>query len=1031
MGSSSRMLLALASVEFVFAASFAVGDVETGASGCMDDRQAVTPAMRQCANPATASSRRRPEWDSAIPGEPGSLRGRSRPRNGRVARVGLPYWHRPDHREGQAPAEPGLLRRPRSTPVRLAAYQSRRTAGRLAARWLGQDQHDYVGPHSRLEASDVQDIHIALAGLDPRREVVFVEINGHGGDQWEFAPRPKCWKAELKREPGSRTADLFIEPSRVETGRSFHVTLRYDDGSTAEAVMMGRTADPQLRMPGQALQGRWLGQRGGDWTGPGPCVGPDGFQDIQLHLTKFSARSTVRAVRIECSSGSRWEYGTNPKLLANAELVRDAKNPTEGDLYFQPDHDTNGERLKVRVLYDNDQQDSVTIVAGQCDPKLRVPRAPLPELIESRAAVEWLGQDDANPERPGDVHVRISKLADARSIDAAVLSGGMRRIWVFGSSDRAPKSTEPEAMPMKLTIGPDGNSADLWFPPDRETGGERYFLRLVSSQKRNVVIGFQGQRCELARRAPLPAADRVAARPGDDLQALVDGNGTVVLSPGNYRLSRPLVLNRPVKLTCDGGATLRFAQPPTDAPWSAAIKIHHGNTTLNGFAVRFEGPIRWNNEISWGPAVIGMTDNRDPDQDRFRPNIVLTHLDLQVPPVETNGKWVEAIRLMRLLRAASGVIANNTLRGGPIEFFEGPWRVVDNDFRGCLPGTASHAVFVGHGTRDLVIRGNRTSSESPSGKTWRFLVLGGYSLGAVIERNTIEQIGARDDDTIPWSNEPEIILTESYRLRYEGRAMAVSADGRVLRVGQPQGEGVRTGDMVSILNGPAAGGWRRVAQVIDPTTLLIDPPLPAGTDVISIGEGFTGVVFQENRIDARGGRRAECLILSGNHFGTRVSKNHFLGGAHAILLGACVTEQPRFWGWSHAPFLGGVIEGNVIEDSEKGAVFGVEHNTQHAKTNFGRTYMTIRVSQNTVRWSQPFLERFAQLKNSEPLAGLIFGFPASDDPNELVVQADANWLDAPPGQRVAPALWIRAANYNSRAIVNRSFALSPREQTSW
>jgi hypothetical protein len=522
----------------------------------------------------------------------------------------------------------------------------------------------------------------------------------------------------------------------------------------------------------------------------------------------------------------------------------------------------------------------------------------------------------------------------------------------------------------------------------------------------------------------MPQSNRARARPGDDLQALVDQHGTVVLSAGTYRLTRPLVLKRPVILTSEGEATLQFAQSSSEPPWSAAIKIHRGNTTLNGFVVRFAGPVRWNNDISWGPAVIGMTDNLDPDQDEFKPNIVLTHLDLEIPPVENRGTWGAALRLMRLLRAESGVIANNVLRGGEVEFFNGPWRVVDNDYRGTPPGTASSSVFVGHGTRDLVIRGNQTHSPSPSGKTWRFLVLGGYSSNDVIEHNTIEEIGARDDDTIPWNNMPEIILTEGYRLRYEGQVMAVSADGRVLRIGRPQGEPVRTGDVVSILKGSAAGQWRRVAQVIDPTTLLVEPALPAGTLAISIGEGFTGEVFQENRIDIRGGRRSDGLVFAGNHFGTRIIKNHLLGGAHAFRVSAYPTEQPGIWGWSHAPFLGGVIEGNIIEDTEGGGVAGLEHDPKHVKSNQGRTYMTVRMSQNVVRWSGPFLNRFSRSGASEQLAGLTLGYPPSHDPGELVVDAEGNRLEQPPGRRPALALMIHAANYNSQRIVNRRLNLS-------
>src|SRR5262249_38081477 len=145
-------------------------------------------------------------------------------------------------------------------------------------------------------------------------------------------------------------------------------------------------------------------------------------------------------------------------------------------------------------------------------------------------------------------------------------------------------------------------------------------------------------------------------------------------------------------------------------------------------------------------------------------NVSFTRLDLEIPAVENRGGWVEALRLMRLLHAKSGVIAANTLRGGPIEFFEGPWRILDNDYRGTLPATYSHGVFEAHHPHDLLVRGNRTRADGPSGKTWRFLILTGSSAHDLIERNTIEDLGARDDDTIPWSNEPEIILTEGYHL---------------------------------------------------------------------------------------------------------------------------------------------------------------------------------------------------------------------------------------------------------------------------
>src|SRR5262249_1629006 len=260
-----------------------------------------------------------------------------------------------------------------------------------------------------------------------------------------------------------------------------------------------------------------------------------------------------------------------------------------------------------------------------------------------------------------------------------------------------------------------------------------------------------------------------------------------------------------------GSATVVFAQDASDPAWTTAIKVHCGHTTLDGFTVRFEGPVRWDHDVSWGPALIGVTDNRDHGHDELKVNLAFTRLALEVPPVENRSGWIDAIRLMRLVGAHSGVIAGNTLRGGSIEFFNGPWRIVDNTYRGTPPGTISHGLISAHNPHDLLIRGNRLSSPEPSGKTWRFLTLTGSSFHDRIEQNTVEGIGARDDDTIPWSNEPEIILTESYTLKYEGKVLRRSPDGTVLRIGQPQGSvPVRTGDAIAFLNGPAAGKWGRV-----------------------------------------------------------------------------------------------------------------------------------------------------------------------------------------------------------------------------
>jgi hypothetical protein len=794
-------------------------------------------------------------------------------------------------------------------------------------------------------------------------------------------------------------------------------------GQASQGAPSRRPAN-QTRSP-SGFSAQWIGQDGQDWTGTGPAVGPDGLEDVHIALCDLTAGVAIKAIRIEGSGKTTWEYGKNPKLLSNAELVRDTKDPSRGELYFQPNGDLKGQRLRLMLAYDNDKVETTTVVAGRSDAALKVPASPLPQLKEGALQATWLGQDGGNTASPGDVHVAVTGLPAAVSIVGCVLTDAVRATWIYRGSDRASIPDDPNALPLVFKPRSDGKAIDLFFAPFRDESTETMTLRVITADGQGYLLNFPGQSCDFARMAPAPEPSRSQARPGVDLQALVDKYGTLVLAPGTYRLARPLVLNRPVTITSEGGATLLFDQAATEPAWSSAIKVHCGNTTLNGFAVRFAGPVRWNNEISWGPAVIGMTDNLDPYYEKPRYNIAFTHLDLEIPPVADPFGWVDALRLMRLIRAKNGVIAGNTLRGGPIELFDGPWQIVDNDYRGTVLGTHSQSVFTAHGGHDLIIRNNRAHNLAPAGKTWRFLVLTWQGYADLVEGNNIEGLGSLEGDTVPWCNAPEIILTEAYHVRYEGKVMALSSDGRLLRIGRPQSVAGRTGDIVALLKGPAAGEWRRIVQAIDASTYLVDRAIPPATTVVSISQGFVGEVFQDNRIDIRGGRRSFGLVLVGNHFGTRVVKNHLLGGIGAFRLTACPTETPMMWGWTHAPFLGGQIDGNIMEDCEAAGTLGLEHDPRYIKSNVGRTYMAARFDHNIVRWTEPFLRRMAREKTVP--VGVTLGYPPSHDPGELVVHAAGNRLEAATAKgldpSVVPTLIIHASEYNSQRIVNRRFRL--------
>ncbi|AMV37306.1 hypothetical protein [Planctomyces sp. SH-PL62] len=909
--------------------------------------------------------------------------------------------------------------------------------GTPVVRWIGQDGKDFVGPHNRVEPSDVQDVHIAIAGLDPRREVTFVDLLAVGGDpsQWQYNADSFSWKAALVREKGSPRADLYIEPSTFTAPRKHEMTIRYDDGREHKLTIQGRKVDPGLRMPGAEMKATWAGQDGRDAVGPGASVGPDGLQDVHIRLTGVSKAVPIKAIRIDGPEGAKWESHINPEMLPACEFRMDPAKPGEGDLFFQPTRDLGGKSIAIRFLYANDTGDRATVASRRIDPKRRMPDLPAASVRMAEARAKWLGQDGADVVGPGDVHVAISGLDAPRDLAGAVLTDSSRGSWVFQApgNDQLKSSTEwGGAEALAVRPGATSGSFDLYFPPYRDESDATFTLRMIARDGRSTFARFPGGRCDPDKRLPAPDASRRAAKPGDDLQKLVDQGGTVSLAPGTYRLTRPLTLNKPVVLTAAPGATLVFSHPAGEPPWTAAIKIHKGRTTLEGFAIRFEGAIRWDQQVGYGPAIIGTSDDRDSNPWERKTGIVIARLDIEGPASDDPSRWTDAVRVMRFTNANGGRVEGNRLLGGPIEFFNGPWSFVDNTFRGVPAKTRSNSSIAGHFVNDVVVRGNRVKAE-PLGKVWRFLALTHMAWNATVEDNVVEGVGEMDDDGVPRVNAPEIMLTECYRIGYEGAVRAVSPDGLLIRIGERQGEPIRAGQVAAILTGPAAGTFRRLSQPIDQTTILLDAPIPKETTAVSIVDGMSGLRYAGNTVDIRGSSTSYGLILPGNQFGTVVENNHFLGGAEGLTATACASESPIHWGWSRCPAMGVVVRGNTFEDVREGLRVSVAHDPKHIRFSSGRVYMSATVEDNVIRWTDPFLRKTAAARaagksGDRPLLGVVVGEPHSRDPRELRVAAARNALDAPSGRRPGPSLVVRAAELNSQPTRDKNSEL-PRAET--
>lgn len=896
----------------------------------------------------------------------------------------------------------------------VAPGQSRKARSSMSSgRWVGQDGHDVAGRSPAPGPDGVQDVHIALEGIPAGRSVRAATLTAHGGGEWTFNRPGNAWSCVVERHASATRADLYFQPAQAETGRPFQLRLELDDGRTVALAVQGGRSNPDLRMEGSGLKVAWLGQDGSDHVGPGASVGPDGHQDVHLRLDGLTTQAPIDEIALDAPDRPGWRSGRNPERRGCLEVTRSEPDPTSGDLWFQPDADLAGARLRVRVRYRDGRRDAAEFVGERCDPQAPPPAIPLPRVAPLAVTVRWVGQDGSNRVGPGDVSVRLSGLLDLPEILGMSLTNQAGGAWDLKRGE-GPHTPEPLALPLSLEpVSDSPGDFVLRFPPHRDETGSTLTLRLDRRDGSVSFLPIAGGPCDPGQRGGEgPAPGSMVAKPGDDLQRLVDQYGEVRLAPGTFELNQPLTLTRAVTLRGGRESVLRFRQSAGAEPWSAAIKLRHGGITLEGFSVRFAGPVRWLEGIPDGPAVIGTTDPFDPPQRDLIAGIALKGLNAEAPPTSNAAAWEPAPHLARLRGASCGVIESNIWTGGPIEVWGGPWSFERNQFQGTLAGTTSPAVLVAHDAHDLTVRSNSTRPSRTAGKTWRFLVLTGTGHGIQVEDNQIEAVGPRDGDRAPDANAPEIVMTESYSVHFEGRPSGLSPDGRIVQIPPPPGGSARTGSALAILRGAGEGGWCRVIQALDSQTYLIDPPLASADIVVSIASGFVDTAFRRNRIDARGGSVALPFLLAGNHFGTRVESNHWQGGGDAFRIVACPTESPRGWGWTRAPMMGLVIASNRIEGSRLGGLIAVEQG-EHARSTQGRVYLSARVRGNLAVSGPP--------PRSRDGAALTLGADGADA-GALIVDLAGNETGGRADDPLA-SLRVISATVNGQVVRQRSFSL--------
>ncbi|HEY2159225.1 MAG TPA: hypothetical protein VGH33_26595, partial [Isosphaeraceae bacterium] len=211
-----------------------------------------------------------------------------------------------------------------------------------------------------------------------------------------------------------------------------------------------------FRPRGDALESRRLlavavtslGQDGVDLVGTGASPGPDGVQDLHLHLSGLTG-GAIGSIVVQGPAGFQWAYGTNPGGAADAEFFATG-NGQQGGLYLNPvvrsDLDANGNPLgtstgaaitlpsgsplTVTVNYQGGSTatdtGSVTI-ANLASPPAAMPAPATPaNVVMGDFGVTSLGQDGTFG--PGYVHLRVTGLA-GRVISAATLSDRAGSFW--------------------------------------------------------------------------------------------------------------------------------------------------------------------------------------------------------------------------------------------------------------------------------------------------------------------------------------------------------------------------------------------------------------------------------------------------------------------------------------------------------------------------------------------------------------------------------------------------------------------------
>ena len=165
----------------------------------------------------------------------------------------------------------------------------------------------------------------------------------------------------------------------------------------------------------------WVGQNNTDRVGR-DGVGPDGYQDIAIHLLGLDPNRAINRVDVQRQFGGAWTATSS--LSSQSLLVRDQNQATgtwstEANLYLEPwfSEAANTRYEFIKIQYADGSSVAITnlMSTSPVDDRLRVQGEEL--------GVTWAGQDGPDLTGPGpspgsdgvkDIHLKLSNLLDYR-----------------------------------------------------------------------------------------------------------------------------------------------------------------------------------------------------------------------------------------------------------------------------------------------------------------------------------------------------------------------------------------------------------------------------------------------------------------------------------------------------------------------------------------------------------------------------------------------------------------------------------------